>query len=75
MLRGRQKLRRFIESEDGPTGIEYAILVALIALVCTAAIRSFGSNVLMAFTRAGEAVGGYVDAMITSNPADSDSKH
>jgi pilus assembly protein Flp/PilA len=71
MLRTRQQLRRLIESEDGPTAIEYAILIALIALICTAAIRSFGPNLLTAFTRAGEAVAGYVDVMIPSRPADS----
>ena len=36
------KLRRFLLSEDGPTAVEYAVMLALIVLVCIAAIRSVG---------------------------------
>jgi pilus assembly protein Flp/PilA len=37
------KVRRFLSREDGPTAVEYAVLLALILMVCFAAIRSFGT--------------------------------
>jgi pilus assembly protein Flp/PilA len=36
---------RFAVQEDGPTAVEYAILLALIIVVCFAAISTLGSNV------------------------------
>ena len=32
----------FLEAEDGPTAVEYAIMLALIILVCISAIRALG---------------------------------
>ena len=32
--------RRFLISEDGPTAVEYAVMLALIVMVCLGAIRS-----------------------------------
>ncbi len=39
-----QKLRRFFKSEDGPTAVEYAVMLALIVVVCLTAINSIGTN-------------------------------
>jgi pilus assembly protein Flp/PilA len=38
------KIRRFLESEDGPTAVEYAVMLALIIVVCLTAIQSIGTN-------------------------------
>ena len=38
------KLRRFLVSEDGPTAIEYAVMLSLIVVVCLAAIQSIGTK-------------------------------
>ena len=38
------KVQRFLKSEDGPTAVEYAIMLALIVIVCLAAIKSVGDN-------------------------------
>ena len=38
------KLQRFIVSEDGPTAVEYAVMLALIVIVCLTAIRSIGQQ-------------------------------
>ena len=38
------KLHRFVESEDGPTAVEYAVMLALIVVVCLTAIQSIGTN-------------------------------
>jgi len=35
---------RFLEKEDGPTAVEYAVMLALIIVVCITAITSLGSN-------------------------------
>ncbi len=35
---------RFLKTEDGPTAVEYAVMLALIIVVCVAAIATIGSN-------------------------------
>ena len=37
-------MRRFLANEDGPTAVEYAVMLALIVVVCIAAISVLGSN-------------------------------
>ena len=39
------KLHRFLVSEDGPTAVEYAVMVALIIIVCITAITNLGTKV------------------------------
>jgi pilus assembly protein Flp/PilA len=34
--------KRFLKSEDGPTAVEYAVMLALIILVCLVAIQNIG---------------------------------
>ena len=38
-----QKVQRFLVSEDGPTAVEYAVMLALIVVVCLTAITSLGT--------------------------------
>lgn len=45
-----QKLRRFLVSEDGPTAVEYAVMLALIVIVCLTAISSIGTNANTTFS-------------------------
>jgi pilus assembly protein Flp/PilA len=33
----------FLKKEDGPTAVEYAVMLALIVVVCVAAITSIGT--------------------------------
>jgi pilus assembly protein Flp/PilA len=35
---------RFLREEDGPTAVEYAVMLALIIVVCITAITTLGSN-------------------------------
>jgi pilus assembly protein Flp/PilA len=35
---------RFVAAEDGPTAVEYAVMLALIVVVCLAAITALGQN-------------------------------
>ena len=48
-------VKRFLVSEDGPTAVEYAVMLALIVVVCLTAIRGIGTNANATFeTVAGE---------------------
>ncbi|MEX0702739.1 MAG: Flp family type IVb pilin [Planctomycetales bacterium] len=37
-------VKRFLTSEDGPTAVEYAVMLALIVIVCLTAIQAVGTN-------------------------------
>ena len=43
----------FVKREDGPTAVEYAVMLALIIVVCIGAITALGSNANKTFTTAG----------------------
>jgi pilus assembly protein Flp/PilA len=51
-----KKLFRFWKSEEGPTAVEYAVMLALIVIVCLAAIRTVGTNAKTTFTNAGNSI-------------------
>jgi pilus assembly protein Flp/PilA len=46
----------FLKGEDGPTAVEYAVMLALIIVVCIAAISVLGSSANGVFTEVGSAV-------------------
>jgi pilus assembly protein Flp/PilA len=37
-------VQRFLAGEDGPTAVEYAVMLALIVVVCITAITTLGTN-------------------------------
>lgn len=39
-----KSIKRFLVSEDGPTAVEYAVMLALIVVVCLTAIQAVGTN-------------------------------
>jgi pilus assembly protein Flp/PilA len=43
----------FLRREDGPTAVEYAVMLALIIVVCIAAISTLGSNASSTFNYVG----------------------
>jgi pilus assembly protein Flp/PilA len=45
-----QKFVSFLKKEDGPTAVEYAVMLALIIVVCIAAITTLGSNANSTFS-------------------------
>jgi pilus assembly protein Flp/PilA len=47
-----EKVRRFLTSEDGPTAVEYAIMLALIVIVCLVAISAVGTRTSATFRKA-----------------------
>ena len=46
----------FLKREDGPTAVEYAVMLALIIVVCIAAITTLGSNANSTFSFVGSAI-------------------
>ena len=38
------KVQRFLKSEDGPTAVEYAVMLALIVVVCLSTITTIGTR-------------------------------
>ena len=46
----------FLKREDGPTAVEYAVMLALIIVVCIAAITTLGSNANNTFAFVGSKV-------------------
>jgi len=47
----------FAKREDGPTAVEYAVMLALIIVVCLAAITTLGQNANTTFTTVGNSIG------------------
>lgn len=52
----KQKFVNFLKNEDGPTAVEYAVMLALIIVVCIAAISALGSNASNTFDYVGNQV-------------------
>lgn len=50
------KVQRFIVSEDGPTAVEYAVMLALIVIVCLTAIQAIGTNANTTFNNISNAI-------------------
>jgi pilus assembly protein Flp/PilA len=52
------KLQRFLTEEDGPTAVEYAVMLALIIVVCLTAIQAIGTNANATFNSVASRLGG-----------------
>ena len=44
------RVRRCLVSEDGPTAVEYAVMLALIVVVCITVIQSLGTSISGTFS-------------------------
>lgn len=51
-------IKRFLASEDGPTAVEYAVMLALIVIVCLTAIQAIGTNANQTFQDVANELGG-----------------
>ncbi len=51
-----KSVQRFLASEDGPTAVEYAVMLALIIVVCLVSIQTVGSQANTTFSSIGAAV-------------------
>lgn len=53
MTKFANSIKKFIVSEDGPTAVEYAVMLSLIVVVCLAAISALGQSANSKFTEIG----------------------
>jgi pilus assembly protein Flp/PilA len=51
-----KNLVEFLKNEDGPTAVEYAVMLALIVVVCIAAVTTIGSNANSTFSFVGASI-------------------
>ena len=61
-----QKVQRFLVSEDGPTAVEYAVMLALIIIVCLTDISSVGTNTKATFSTIASSISGTTAAPAAS---------
>ena len=54
----RRQVVNFVKDESGPTAVEYAVMLALIIVVCITAITALGSNANNTFSYVGSKIGG-----------------
>ncbi len=52
----RFRIQRLIASEDGPTAVEYAVLLALIVVVCVGAVKNMATATGSSFDRSSAAI-------------------
>jgi pilus assembly protein Flp/PilA len=50
-------VKTFLKSEDGPTAVEYAVMLALIVIVCLTAIQAIGTNANVTFNSVAQKLG------------------
>jgi pilus assembly protein Flp/PilA len=53
-----QDVQKFLVSEDGPTAVEYAVMLALIVVVCLTSISTIGTRANTTFTTVSGKLGG-----------------
>ena len=52
----KKLMSAFLADESGPTAVEYAVMLALIVVVCLAAIQFIGNSSNNTFSNVGSAV-------------------
>ena len=53
MKQFKNAVLNFMKREDGPTAVEYAVMLALIIVVCLGAITTLGQNANSTFKNVG----------------------
>jgi pilus assembly protein Flp/PilA len=53
----RTALASFLKDDDGPTAVEYAVMLALIIVVCLTAITIIGQEANQTFLTVGSSLG------------------
>ena len=52
-----KKFHQFLASDDGPTAVEYAVMLALIIAVVLTAVQSLGTNTSVSFNNISNSLG------------------
>jgi pilus assembly protein Flp/PilA len=58
MARFTKAIISFAKDESGPTAVEYAVMLALIIVVCITAVTTLGTNANNTFSYVGGVIGG-----------------
>jgi pilus assembly protein Flp/PilA len=58
MVKFGQRVVDFLKREDGPTAVEYAVMLSLIIVVCLVAITALGTNANATFTTVSNKIAG-----------------
>jgi pilus assembly protein Flp/PilA len=53
-----RNVKAFLVSEDGPTAVEYAVMLALIVVVCLTSISTIGTRANTTFNSVSTKLGG-----------------
>ena len=56
MKKFSKSVKQFLVSEDGPPAVEYAVMLALIVIVCLTAIQAIGTNANTKFQASADAL-------------------
>jgi pilus assembly protein Flp/PilA len=51
-----QKIGRFLKTADGPTAVEYAVIFAIIFLVCISAVSMLGQSAKSSFKHSSDQI-------------------
>jgi len=51
------RVQRFLVSEDGPTAVEYAVMLALIVVACVTIVKSLGTSISGTFSSVSSSLG------------------
>ena len=51
-------VKTFLETEDGPTAVEYAVMLALILVACIATVQTLGTNANQKFSEVSNSLTG-----------------
>jgi pilus assembly protein Flp/PilA len=54
----KKRIRRLLGDECGPTAVEYAVMLALIVMLCLVSIRTVGKNSNKVFKNVGKSIAG-----------------
>jgi pilus assembly protein Flp/PilA len=57
-MRWLADVKKFLVSEDGPTAVEYAVMLALIVVVCLTSISLIGTRANTTFNSVATKLGG-----------------
>jgi pilus assembly protein Flp/PilA len=57
MMHIAKKIHRFLVREEGPTAVEYAVMLAMIVVLCMIAINRLGTNAMNTFTNTADSLG------------------
>jgi pilus assembly protein Flp/PilA len=52
------RIHRLLVEEDGPTAVEYAVMLALVILVCLTAVKAIGTNTKTIFNNMANSLAG-----------------